>query len=592
MAFDDVLREELIKVKLRRKVLFPRIVDSIFHKKPEEIRVFEPDPDPPARQEKGSDVAVTEQRENALDEDLAGLAFSGGGIRSASFAIGVLQGLASLKLLNWFDYLSTVSGGGYAGGWLAAWLKREGNPINVERQLEVNRIRQSRADRHFAEDPHANPPEWKPLSKTNVLDEEPEPVRHLRAYSSYLTPRGGLFSTDTWTVLAIYLRNVFINLLVLLPLLFFVVISVRLIITCTPMIAAIKEVHVWSLDAVPEVFLWGQSFLFWVYIVGVAFGFFGLAINSGAIWGLRTSTNSRVFLVRPGLLSWGVILPLIVAASLVALSYQGAWPNVIQRLVGSVLYRRGLIQTAPGREISNATFLSTSCIVSHFLIFAIPLGIIQLLTSLWRHSGLGWMEWGGAVWKETWSAICGGLAVGTLIAVTYELLRFTDQQPWLRATIGPPLFLVNIVLGFTVLIALLGSRINELEREWWGRLAGRLLLVAFYWLILFGVIVYGPSVVKGLGAVAKTVLAAIWVAITSGGVWAGQRQNRHWSGAVVPGVAVQPGTAGLPGWLVDGAFPRHDSLVGLVVPFEGRVFLRGLEGEQSRRAIGNRKYLN
>ena len=55
-------------------------------------------------------------------EHLAGLAFSGGGIRSASFAIGVLQGLASLKLLNWFDYLSTVSGGGFAGGWLAAWL--------------------------------------------------------------------------------------------------------------------------------------------------------------------------------------------------------------------------------------------------------------------------------------------------------------------------------------------------------------------------------------------------------------------------------------------------------------------------------------
>src|SRR5215204_7138244 len=40
------------------------------------------------------------------------LCLSGGGIRSASFAVGVLQGLARLGVLTQFDYLSTVSGGG------------------------------------------------------------------------------------------------------------------------------------------------------------------------------------------------------------------------------------------------------------------------------------------------------------------------------------------------------------------------------------------------------------------------------------------------------------------------------------------------
>src|SRR5262249_12040427 len=45
----------------------------------------------------------------ALDRRLAGLALSGGGIRSATFALGVLQGLADLKILSRFDYLSTVS---------------------------------------------------------------------------------------------------------------------------------------------------------------------------------------------------------------------------------------------------------------------------------------------------------------------------------------------------------------------------------------------------------------------------------------------------------------------------------------------------
>ena len=37
-----------------------------------------------------------------------GLALSGGGIRSATFSLGVLQGLAQLKLLKNVDYLSTV----------------------------------------------------------------------------------------------------------------------------------------------------------------------------------------------------------------------------------------------------------------------------------------------------------------------------------------------------------------------------------------------------------------------------------------------------------------------------------------------------
>lgn len=45
----------------------------------------------------------------------AGLALSGGGIRSASFGLGALQAMAHWKVLPAFDYLSTVSGGGYIG---------------------------------------------------------------------------------------------------------------------------------------------------------------------------------------------------------------------------------------------------------------------------------------------------------------------------------------------------------------------------------------------------------------------------------------------------------------------------------------------
>jgi len=47
--------------------------------------------------------------------EIGALALSGGGIRSASFALGLLQAFAKADALRAFKYLSTVSGGGYAG---------------------------------------------------------------------------------------------------------------------------------------------------------------------------------------------------------------------------------------------------------------------------------------------------------------------------------------------------------------------------------------------------------------------------------------------------------------------------------------------
>ena len=58
--------------------------------------------------------------------DRFGLALSGGGIRSATFNLGLLQALAQLGVLRQVNYLSTVSGGGYVGGFWTAWLRRRG----------------------------------------------------------------------------------------------------------------------------------------------------------------------------------------------------------------------------------------------------------------------------------------------------------------------------------------------------------------------------------------------------------------------------------------------------------------------------------
>src|SRR5690348_6222574 len=68
-------------------------------------------------------------------EPLSALCLSGGGIRSATFALGVIQGLAERGVLSTFDYLSTVSGGGYVGGWLTAWKQRANGIDKVIPQL-------------------------------------------------------------------------------------------------------------------------------------------------------------------------------------------------------------------------------------------------------------------------------------------------------------------------------------------------------------------------------------------------------------------------------------------------------------------------
>lgn len=67
----------------------------------------------------------------ADDEDAIGLALSGGGIRSATFCLGVVQFMAERGLVQDFDYLSTVSGGGYTGTFISSFLGGEGKEADI-----------------------------------------------------------------------------------------------------------------------------------------------------------------------------------------------------------------------------------------------------------------------------------------------------------------------------------------------------------------------------------------------------------------------------------------------------------------------------
>jgi GNAT superfamily N-acetyltransferase len=115
--------------------------------------------------------------------DRVGLAFSGGGIRSATFNLGVLKALHELGLLKHVDYLSTVSGGGYIGAWWTAWRARCGKEF----------------PKASSDGPNNNQGE---------IDREPEEVRHLREFSNFLSPRIGFFVSEMWNAIIAVLSAV------------------------------------------------------------------------------------------------------------------------------------------------------------------------------------------------------------------------------------------------------------------------------------------------------------------------------------------------------------------------------------------------
>ena len=161
--FAGVLADEIKDIRARRTALFPGQAPL-----PSDVL-----PDPGRYAEA--------HRLRAL-----GLAFSGGGIRSATFNLGVLQGLAELGLLPFIDYLSTVSGGGYIGAWLHGMIrnKYQGDPVAAQDQIHPRRV---------------------------PGEPDSDPISFLRKYSNYLAPQPGLFSPDFWTIGSVWIRNMSLN---------------------------------------------------------------------------------------------------------------------------------------------------------------------------------------------------------------------------------------------------------------------------------------------------------------------------------------------------------------------------------------------
>lgn len=99
-------------------------------------------------------------------EDTVGLSISGGGIRSATFALGVVTVFARQGILRQVDYLSTVSGGGYLGAFISSVLNEARPDVTLSEVGDTL---------PFGVDDNG----------------ESRSVRHLRNHSKYLSEGGG-----------------------------------------------------------------------------------------------------------------------------------------------------------------------------------------------------------------------------------------------------------------------------------------------------------------------------------------------------------------------------------------------------------------
>jgi len=436
--------------------------------------------DVPAGEEDGADAL-----ERARQAHLTGLAFSGGGIRSATFNLGILQALGELRVLRAFDYLSTVSGGGYIGGWLTALVHREGKG---DVRLVEERV--------------------SPVSPDGMPRPDHPAVRYLRDYSNYLTPRRGLLSGDTWAAIATYLRNFDLNLLCLVFGLAVPLLALRVL------MPLVERLSLWAGP--------GLLVMAWLAILlaalGIAASLPGAAgKHTGAESGARAMAVVVVVLalVAAILLSWHVYFTLGVQPD----------PSLAQWL--------GL--EALTEQVTSAPLLMQWLLLG-VLLYS-PHWMIGWLVYSWRRRRFepahGAPAGGGARRLRQLAlslvvATIAGMVAGVLLGLFAALTRWaiaTDEPlwtQWMKENIDPAgawwafgpgagAMLFVVFCGTAVLhIGLMGRLWTDADREWWARLGGWVTAAALGWAALCAVVAYAPVFF---------LLAREWLIAAGGASW-------------------------------------------------------------------------
>ena len=389
----------------------------------------------------------------AAATSLIGLAFSGGGIRSATFNLGILQALAHERLLSAFDYLSTVSGGGYIGGWLMAWMHHQGIGIQeVEKKLSAT---------PNAPNESADPPE----------------VHFLRDYSNYLTPRKGLLGADFWAFAASYLRNTILNQIILLLALLSLLLLPRSFVYLLHLLENLEDCLQGRYSEAVQFWMRSQFFALGLglMLAFVAIVFIGLNLVS-----VDPKKQKRdCWLTQQWAVQAFIVAPLFVSAAFLTYGlgqFFNEWP-----IVEAPLYRAPLLGIA-----------------LYFGLWSGALAVRSLVRALTKSTGNG----GPNVWLFLGMAFLTGLISGYLF-VPFARILIPAENPtgitfskWHLMTFGTPVAIAMMLISGVLHIGLMGRGMTDAHREWWGRLGGWLVIYGVCWFFLFLIAIYFPA---GLG---------------------------------------------------------------------------------------------
>jgi hypothetical protein len=394
--------------------------------------------------------------QSAKHMELWALAFSGGGIRSATFNLGILQGLAKKGLLSKFDYLSTVSGGGYIGSWLVSWIARNYSVIKVSERLD-------------------------PKKSSDPLADEVRPIRWLRMYSNYLTPMKGIMSADSWTVGMTLIRNMLVNQLVILSLLL-------------TLISAGRLFFMYWLEP-------AKSGYFLQNIISAELTFNALSaailLAGATLAGLGMHSYHKESFpkinVNPRLKS--VLTHLLIGIGCAAALLLSTW-----------IYRHATIPDL-GKTPDFKSFGDTF----HYLLWVMGVGFIALLfvAILGRYDRC--TQYSGA--RLVFEILLGGLlsagavaAGGALLTLICQLAVVMAQQPYCSHGVDhyaakicfiflPPLIIEVLSIIVVLRMAFLGVNFPDERREWWGRIGGLVHRICLIWIFLFGITMLGKGLV-------------------------------------------------------------------------------------------------
>jgi hypothetical protein len=422
--------------------------------------------------DKGDVFRVVAKEENRL----VGVCSSGGGIRSATFNLGVLQAFAQLGLLPHIDYLSSVSGGGYIHEFLAGWILREpGGRDSVIKQLI-------------------------PQAEPGCLPRSPEPIKWLVRYASYLTPARGLFTADTWTMVAIWLRNTILNQVPIL----------------TGLAAVFFVVHLLALTPIRDLastfdFAAEDRFGFLMGLIGVGVGVIAVL--------------SLIALGRNLLLQTAISRDELKASRLTPLREKGLAANLLtNRLVQLWIIVPWLAASV------WLSFWSQFQFVRHpwlqWIPPAVACGMVLALVFLVIYAGGAFeaflaLEPDATPLRKTWARtlifLAGVLAAAVACAFGYGFVQGSWYISVYSSYLAGPMGSVDVIdpwrielvllpgallsvpyIAIELTLGLLGRDYSETRREWMARMRAWSLLYALTWSGVVGVVLLGPYAVYWL----------------------------------------------------------------------------------------------